>query len=202
MLIFGFDPGETNSGYAVVVFKPGKAYRLLEIGQIEETIKNLTDKTQKLKVKRRAKVDKNGKKKPTKFRPELPPLQIQLPKYYKTISGLFRDHGKPKAVHVERFQTRGVKSKSVETVSMMNGVVATICMHRHTDFYTTIAGTWKNLVNKHFDLEHLYKLAKEIGFTPHEVDAFMIAITRGGKIPPPPMKTVLKALRVYLERNC
>lgn len=201
MKIFGFDPGETNSAYAVVDMKPGVAYRLREIGQIDNTIKNLTDKLQKPKVRHKKKLDKNGKKKPTKWKEQLPPLQEQLPKYYKTISGLFRDHGKPKEVYAERFQTRGVKSKSVETVSMMNGVVATMCMHRHTNFYAVIAGTWKNHVNRHFSLDALYVAAKKLGFTPHEVDALLIAVTRGGKVPPPPMKAILKLLTLYLKRH-
>lgn len=199
MLILGADPGESNYGYAVV--RRGKKMDILEIGQITDTIKNLTHNLQKPKVRHKVKTNKNGTKKPTKWKDELPPLQDVLPLYYNTILSIYADYPDVEETYVERFQTRGVKSKSVETVSMMNGVTATMCMQRETKFHCIIAGTWKNAINKHLDLEELYKFGKSLGFSPHEIDATCIGLTRGGTIPPPPLAKLHKMLRRVHERQ-
>lgn len=186
MLVWGHDPGERNYGYAVIEL--GKRPRILEIGQVLDTIRNLTHKPQKPPKSRRGK------------EPDAPPLAKGVRVYTRLLSGLIDDFGVPHEVFSERFQTRGVKSKSVESVSMMNGILCLKVMAKGAYFHTMIAGTWKNAFNRHLNLDDVYALGKKLGFTPHEIDAVCIGLTRGGLQPPPSFKT-LKALLLEVYRR-
>lgn len=195
MLVWGHDPGERNYGYAVI--KLGKKTRILEIGQVMDTLRNLTHKAQKPPKSRRGK------------EPDAPPLKGSVVRYIRLVDNLMVEFGVPHEVYSERFQTRGVKSKSVESVSMMNGMLCLRVMLKGAYFHTMIAGTWKNAINRAFakvhgagvSLDDLYAFGKLLGFTPHEIDAVCIALTRGGQTPPPHIKRIKKMLKEYHARQ-
>lgn len=195
MLVLGNDPGETNFGYAIVDIAKREIY---EIGQITKTIRNLTPKPMDVRTKAQKTKDKKAQR---KVAPEhmLPPFRDNFRIFRNNFIRIFRDYPDITEVYSERFQTRGVKSRSVETVSMMNGVVATLAYNKRVAYQPTMAATWKNRVNKTFDLEAAYTMAGQYGFTPHELDATLIAFTRGGQDDPPSYKQLKRALKVYSE---
>ena len=77
----------------------------------------------------------------------------------------------PKAVVMERFQTRGNGGPLIELVSTMNAAVGIIDRDMQCKFIT--AATWKNKFNRRFDnaLDDMYK---ECLTTPHQLDAILI----------------------------
>lgn len=189
MIVLGIDPGEANFGYGVIDLK---RLRVLEYGQITHTLRNLTPKPLDITPKaKKTRAKKNGVKVVKDF---VPPFSDAFKAYRRTILKLMRDYPSITEVYSERFQTRGVKSRSVETVSMMNGVIATLCFNKHLVYQPIIAATWKNKVNKTFNLDEAYEKVKQHGVSPHEFDGTLIAFTRGGQIPPPPLNKVLKAM--------
>lgn len=186
MIILGVDPGERNYGYSIV--ERGGRLAIHEVGQIEDTIRNLTAKPQKPPKSRRK---KEGM---------IPPLAASMHTYVKVLHGIF-DQYQIREVHSERFQTRGVKSKSVETVSFMNGILAHVCALRRINFYSIIASTWKNHINKYLVLEDLYAFGKELGYSPHEIDSACIGLTRGGLLPPPPVNKLQRWFQLIAEQQ-
>lgn len=203
----GIDGGEKNFAYAVVDVK---RVVCLEIGMIEATIVNMTPHPMKVgpKGKLDKKTGKRAKRDPRK-QSVLPAFKDTLSDYIITIAEILRDYDvRVKDVYSERFQTRGVKSRSVETVSFMNGIVATLCYANGVHFQPTIAATWKNRVNKVWarhakdgllPLEVAYGHATRLGFTNHELDSTLIAFTRGGSEDPPAIKRVLRAMQQYAK---
>lgn len=186
MIIWGHDPGERNYGYTVLEYKKdGVSFRILEIGQILNTVTNLTDKPMRPPKSRRKKED------------NAPPLVEGVQNYRVLLKRLAVEHGNPAEVYSERFQTRGVKSRSVETVSFMNGILCLQTTAWKASFHTMIAGTWKNAFNRNQSLDRMYELGKTLGLTPHEIDSFCIALTRGGKQPPPAFKVMKQHLKKY-----
>lgn len=162
-----------------------------EIGQIEDTIKNLTAKAQKPPKSRRK---KDG---------PILPLQEAMPRFLQVIDGIL-DEYKPDEMYAERFQTRGIKGKSTELVSFMLGLLAMRCRERKIRFVVIIAGTWKNAVNRCWPLDDLYAYGKTLGFSPHEIDSMMIGLTRGGQTKPPSIsnvKTLLRKIQLHQSKT-
>lgn len=179
MIILGLDPGSANFGYSVV--QRGKRMCILEFGQIDDTVKNLTAKSQKPPKSRK----KDG---------PIPPLKDGMFRFLSVIEVLFNQYP-IEELNAERFQTRGIKGKSTELVSFMLGMLGLYCRQKNIKFNVTIAGTWKNRVNRCWPLDDLYVFGKELGLSPHEIDAILIGMTRGGRVNPPSlenMKTLLK----------
>lgn len=185
-IALGLDPGERNFGYAVVSHKP---LRILEVGQIDDTIRNLTHKPQRPPKSRRKKEE------------NAPPLTDAMTAFNKVLRGIFSDYT-PDGVYSERFQARGTKSRSIETVSFMNGIIAFRCRLSKIYFSTFIAGTWKNAFNRHVSLDTMYEVGKKMGFSPHEVDAICIALTKGGTIPPPSIAIMTKLFDKVRQKQC
>lgn len=161
--ILGCDPGSKNYGYTCLDarVKEGKLKtKVHEIGMFQRCINNLTSKPQKPPKSRRKKEGMWA------------PLQEQLPIFEHFWSGVL-DEFKPDMFMVERYQARGGKGTTIECVSIMNGVIASLCLDRGIDFQMITAATWKNRVNAHISLEDSYK---EVEFPDHMVDSSFIGM--------------------------
>jgi hypothetical protein len=79
----------------------------------------------------------------------------------------------PQAIAAERFQTRGIKGKTVEAVSIMLGLLGG--KYEHLPLMLVTAGTWKNAFHRRFDVEldDLYKLTLT---TPHQLDSILLGL--------------------------
>lgn len=170
MIVLGCDPGTTNYAWAVLNVRERGNRLVLNIksaGQLHWTITNLTDKPQKPKK------SKIKKKIPIKEQ-MIPPMEIQMRRFKKDWSEQL-DKYKPDTFYAERFMTRGLKGATVEAVSMMNGILASLSDDRGMKFAVTTAASWKYHVNTIYDLEELYKKFK--GILPnHIIDASFIAL--------------------------
>lgn len=86
-------------------------------------------------------------------------------------------------LYAERFQTRGIKGKTIEAVSLMLGVL-TQCSWEYYEFIT--AGTWKNAYNrqagKKTALIETYAKTKAAGIEDHETDSCLISEFGASKI--------------------
>lgn len=164
MKILAIDPGERNYGYSVVKIEVAKGKLLLRVidsGYVENTIINLTH---------------NGNKKIGKHIHDS--VEVELPRFGKAIDGLLNKH-KPERVGVERYQAR-MKGKTVETVSMMNGMLLDRVTKKKIRWYLYVAATWKNWVarvggDKQF-LESLYKVGEVRSLQHHTVDTVLMAV--------------------------
>lgn len=82
----------------------------------------------------------------------------------------------PNLVIAERFQTRGNGGPTIETVSLMLGLLGAF---RKIPYKYVIAGQWKNAFNKRWaegDKEFLKGLYGDCLTTPHQLDATLIGI--------------------------
>jgi hypothetical protein len=78
-----------------------------------------------------------------------------------------------KGIIGERFQTRGIGGPLIEQVSAMLALVS--CAYRDKWFKLTTASTWKNKLNRRFDID-LKEIYPQVLTQPHQLDATMIAI--------------------------
>lgn len=100
------------------------------------------------------------------------------------------DNGKFDAFVAERFQARGGKGPTIESVNCMLGTMA--CMSEDAeiesaDFIT--AGVWKNEFNRNGDLKEMYEDHKELRrdktrphIQIHQLDACLLGLYRACKI--------------------
>ncbi len=160
----GSDPGDSNYGYSVIDYDiKTTRFSIRELGMFTCQINNLTESFQKPpKSKRRKRI----------VVPNYPPFSHQLV--------LFRDEWinlivkyKANTITSERFQARGLRGKSIELVSIMNAVIALEGMTHNVPVQLITASTWKNQVNRLFDLKLLYT---KMRLTPHTIDSVFIAI--------------------------
>lgn len=82
----------------------------------------------------------------------------------------------PNLVIAERFQTRGNGGPTIETVSLMLGLLGAF---KRIPYKYVIAGQWKNAFNKRWangDKEFLKDLYKDCRTTPHQLDASLIGV--------------------------
>lgn len=158
-IILACDPGEKNFGMSVVEIT-AKRVRILETDMIAETIVNLTS---------------NERKMTKRARDQEADFQTSL-RRFKTRMGKLMHKYKPDHFVAERFQTRGVKSRSAETVSMMNGISCHLADNHGIGYRLLMAATWKNFVNKIFPLDQLYVLGHSVGLANHTVDTLCIAL--------------------------
>lgn len=84
-------------------------------------------------------------------------LVLHVKAFQSEMRRLTRNHGPFDLVVAERFQSRGNKGTTIESINVMLGVLAT--MYPQLVVYT--AATWKNRANAHFDLKSLYAELKE-----------------------------------------
>lgn len=103
--------------------------------------------------------------------------QAETEEFRKEIRDLY-DKFDCSYIVAERFQTRGIKGKTIESICMMLGVLAT--QFQDADIINLTASTWKNQYNRNLDLKDLYldlkdkKSDKEV----HELDCTLMGIYR------------------------
>lgn len=162
MIVLGLDPGTSNFGYAYIAYTEGKL-KIVDCGVLSKIITNLTDKPQKVKGKSKKGVVK-----------EYPPFTVQMSDFYNYWNkGLIKYS--PTEVVAERFQSRGLRGKSIESVSIMLGALSVLCKSKHINIFLLMAATWKNKTNKYTELDQIYK---EVSIPNHIVDAAFIAVYR------------------------
>lgn len=93
------------------------------------------------------------------------------------VSRLVETHG---VTHItaERFQTRGIKGKTIESICMMLGIIVNEFSHLDIRYFT--ASTWKNQYNRSLDLKELYVDLKDqkSNVEVHELDCTLMGIYR------------------------
>lgn len=146
--ILGIDPGSVNAGYAVLLVR----------------VKN---KKVQYKLEECGKLDNLLKdlKKPHKkvLRAHVKEVKSLVTKYQ--VDYLL----------TERYMTRGIKGSTIEAVNQMLGALEIGLSQEITQIP---AATWKNQVNRIFDLKDFYK---SVRVEPHEVDAVLQAMWLAGK---------------------
>lgn len=88
----------------------------------------------------------------------------------------------------ERFQARGGKGPTIESVNCMLGRMAGMSAHIPTaDFFT--AGVWKNEFNRNADLKEMYEDHKELRrdktkthVTIHQIDSMLLGLYQACKL--------------------
>lgn len=108
--------------------------------------------------------------------------------FQREIRGIEKRFGPFDLVVAERYQSRGMGGTTIESVNMMLGILSV--MYRDTmTIYT--AATWKNKVNKFFDLKQLYLDRKELmvpvrpitdRLTDHETDCTLMGMYHAGQV--------------------
>lgn len=167
IISLGVDPGTANYAYGIVQYnlKRNELHpKILSAGQLHWTISNLTDSPQR--------PPKSKRKKRIPIKDQLiPNFTDQLALFEKDWRGQVRKF-QPNVWAVERFQSRGMKGKTVECVSIMNGVLAAMSRRNKIPFNMITAAQWKNRVNAYDSLEGIYT---EVSLPPHIVDACFIS---------------------------
>lgn len=164
-LFAGADPGSSNYGYGVVeatIRRDLVHIDIIEAGMWQDVVTNLTDHAVKPPKSKRRKRD------PTAM---IAPLSEQMEAFAAEWETVFTTY-EIEHITCERFQTRGIKGKTIEAVSMMNGALLMQAARHFITFDCITAATWKNQVNRYLRLEDLYRL----GLTPHTVDSCFIGI--------------------------
>mgnify|MGYP001433205113 CR=1 FL=1 len=162
----GSDPGDLNYGYTILSASNTRGklrIKVLEIGMFSCQINNLTAKP--------AKPPKSKRRKTIKIL--YPPFPDQMDSFSTEWEEIFDSH-KVVGYTTERFQARGLKGKSIEAVSIMNGLSCSLARKRQIDFEMITASTWKNQVNRYTDLEAIYAMVPDL--TPHSIDSCFLAI--------------------------
>jgi len=179
--VVSFDPGSKNFGFACS--KVTASLTVLEVGQIEATVSNLTNAISYKKITKLQREKAKAKGKPRlliKDQPSTPPFMDGLGNFYRTINTLMSEY-RPNIVIAERFQTRGLKGTTIEAISIMLGVIALYCHRNKIQFILVTAATWKNQANRLFKLDDFYVVGKDMGFTPHECDALIMGLYAASK---------------------
>lgn len=167
IISLGVDPGTLNYAYGFVQYKLHEGSlrpKILSAGQLHWTITNLTDGLQKPpKSKRKKSIAMSDQM--------IPPFQSQLSLFEKDWRAQVRRF-QPSHWTVERFQSRGLQGKTIECVSLMNGVLAAMARRNKIYYGMITAAQWKNRVNAFDNLDAIYK---DVGLPPHIVDACFIS---------------------------
>lgn len=159
LTVLSMDPGTSNYAASVLKFAPSPSrlkLRVMGTKLIEDTVRNPAS------------------------------LNIEYRKFMAEILSLEREFGPFDLVVAERFQSRGLKGITIESINMMLGILVTLYPQLH--LYT--ASTWKNSFNRRFaseqdkPLNELYAELKEMvkplpkleRKTPHELDCSLMGI--------------------------
>ena len=193
MKVRGFDPGDSNFGYSLLEIK-GSKIQILHIGMNADTISNLTETPQLPPKSKRKKKNPNYR---------IPAFLDQLRIYKKFLVRCIKEG--PDLVATERYMTRGIKGKSIECVSMMNGIAASMLTAKGISFILYSAASWKNSINRIVDLKELYVKCKK-HLKPHEIDSAFIALSaymkyKTIKWQDPKCKRLVTALANELEKH-
>lgn len=143
----GADPGTANYGYSVLSFSKKKEeqikFRVLEIGMFVDTVSNLTSKPAK---------PPKSKRRKTKPMVMIPAFRKQFRIFLREWDNMI-DTYQPIKITMERYQARGLRGSTIESVTLMNGGVAVLAQQKRIDFEIFLAASWKNQVNKLIDLK-------------------------------------------------
>lgn len=141
--VLGIDPGSVNAGYAVIRVRVKK--NKLEY-KLEECGK-LSNLLKELKL----------------------PHKKELKAHVKEVKALVKKYGVD-CILAERYMARGMKGSTIEAVNQMLGALEIGLAQEITQIP---AATWKNQVNRKFDLKEFYKT---VPVEAHEVDAVFQAV--------------------------
>ncbi len=150
--VLAHDPGAVNYGFSVVAFRKDKdkiKYKIRVTGKLKDPA-NIQGTTSQ-------------------------EMGVVLNRYTRGISALIKDHGVTNSV-AERFMARGHGGTLIESVNMMLGRLTGI---PNQNPVLLSSATWKNRVNKFFDLKAFYK---EVRVEPHEIDATFMAFYLAEKL--------------------
>lgn len=186
------DAGTANCGYSVIAISKKNNLRLLDIGQITSTFRNLTEETvyKKPTKAQRTAAAKRGEKLTKDKLPSFPPFAQSFPSFYNAIDGIFKEYPL-NSVIAERFQTRGHGGPLIEMVGIQLGTLKTISHQRNVTARLVIASQWKNRINKLSNLEDIYDYAKQFGLTPHECDSMGMTLFHAEVLGILPLETSL-----------
>jgi hypothetical protein len=165
----GMDPGSANFAITVIKFDPDSGRKkTLYTSKIVNPIKNLTANPVR---------NKNRRGKSALERDE-PTFEIGYQLFSDEIEWLFEQY---KITHVvgERFQARGMRGDTGETISMMLGIIFSVAKRYGAKIITTTAGVWKKAVEKvsGMTLPELYEYGKiKWRLEPHYIDSALIAL--------------------------
>lgn len=96
----------------------------------------------------------------------------RIKRFTNEIKRLKRTH-KATFSTAERFMTRGHGGTTIEAISVMLGVVATVF---GTEVRFITAANWKNAFNRWYNLDKMYGEMKPYGIPTHQVDAVCIGL--------------------------
>lgn len=163
MIFLGTDPGPSNFGFSFLSFSKNGSITIPSCGMVRATISNITDKPQK---------PSKSKRRKTIHVPDTPPFMDQLGLFYKDWAKALTKYT-PVLLTCERYQSRGMMGKTVESVNLMNGVLSSMCYVRSIRVDLIMPATWKFQINRISNLEAMYK---EISLPDHIVDSAFIAL--------------------------
>lgn len=171
LISIGNDPGYRNYGYTVLELcrrRKKIVVHVHELGMITTPITNLTNAELKPpRSKRRKRV----------VVPNEAAYPVQLAEFASAMDDIFDAYPTARVWTAERFQTRGIKGKSIECVTTMNAVGCLGAAQRGIAYELITASTWKNTLNRVTTLTEWYGR----GLTDHTVDSFFIALWAGLK---------------------
>ena len=87
----------------------------------------------------------------------------------------------PHAIVIERFMSRGLKGKTIELISVMVGILASLVLEyknkgRPITLISATAASWKNRVNAVIPLKEIYADFKPHKLPDHQVDAALMSM--------------------------
>lgn len=103
-------------------------------------------------------------------------IEIQTVNYINEIASVLKEY-KVDFMVAERYMSRRMGGSTIELVNMMIGTLRGVALSRRSPLKVIPAAQWKvPLKNKEFNLESVYKKAKMLKISDHEVDAIFIAL--------------------------
>lgn len=167
LVVIGIDPGPVNFAITKTLFVYKKPI-IIETHLIKNTIQNLKELEEIKKSKAKKKI----------IPPIIiPPLKQQVEDFIKEVKPILKDAN---CLCIERFQGRGLKGSSGEQVSIMIGIIISLCKTKKIRYKLIVASQWKNYFNRIHGKDFLkdkYKVFwKNHRVTPHTLDSFLISL--------------------------
>lgn len=104
----------------------------------------------------------------------------QVANFLEEIKEIDRMYGPFDGCAFERFQTRGICGDTIESISLMLGVLSMWSLDHKIPIRLITASQWKNQINRKVDLKALYKehklTSKKSVKAIHEFDAMLIGV--------------------------
>lgn len=104
----------------------------------------------------------------------------QVSLFLAELDELWETYGPFDGCCFERFQTRGLCGDTIESISLMLGVLSMWCLEKEVPIRLITASQWKNQLNRVVNLKELYKehklTSKKSLKAIHEFDALLIGL--------------------------